>query len=244
MFNDSLHNLVLGHRGAPLKEIENTVASFRRAIVDGADGVELDIRPTTDNVLVVSHDNSLKRVYGTDVKVEESTYAEVKAAAPSIATLSEVFDALGPVYYDIEIKADQSVDFKREVCTLLWDELGRRKELWPKIMVSSFNPLAMKLFSRISGRQFEMGIIYDGPPTSLPFFMRHGEGRFFFPCSFLKPKWNIAREEKKRKKKYEICPWTVDTEEAFDEVITLSPPFIITNDTERIVRILRERRKG
>ena len=242
MFNDSAHNLVLGHRGAPLKEIENTVASFRKAIEDGADGVELDIRPTTDHRLVISHDNSLERVYGTAVKVEESTYDEVKAAAPEIATLGEVFDALGPVYYDIEIKADRSVDFNREVCTLLMEELERRKELWPKIMVSSFNPLAMRLFNKISHGQFEMGIIYDGPPTSLPSFMRHGEGRHFFPCTFLKPKWDIATREKARKKKYEVSPWTVDSEEAVLEMLKLDPPFLITNDTEKVVRILREQR--
>ncbi len=242
MFNDNAHNLVLGHRGAPLMEIENTVASFRRAIEDGADGVELDIRPTKDHVLVVSHDNSLKRVYGLDIRVEDSTYSEVKAAAPSVATLKEVFDALGPVYYDIEIKADQAVDFNREVCTLLMEELERRKELAPKIMVSSFNPIAMRLFSRISSRQYEMAVIYDGPKTALPFFMRHGEGRHFFPCTFLKPKWDIAAGEKNRKKKWEMVPWTVDTEEALDEVLPLDLPFIITNDSSRIVRILRERK--
>lgn len=242
MFNDSAHNLVLGHRGAPLMEIENTVASFRRALEDGADGVELDIRPTTDHVLVVSHDNSLRRVYGVDIRIENSTYSEVKAAAPSVATLDEVFDALGPVYYDIEIKADQAVDFNREVCTLLMEELERRKEFQPRIMVSSFNPLAMRLFSRISERRFEMAVIYDGPPTSLPFFMRNGEGRFFFPGTFLKPKWDIAAAQKNRKKKWEMVPWTVDTEEALDEVLPLNVPFIITNDSSRIVRILRERK--
>lgn len=241
MFNNA-HNLVLGHRGAPLVEIENTVQSFRKAIEDGADGVELDIRPTTDNVLVVSHDNSLKRVYGVDLRIEESTYSEVKAAVPEIATLPEVFDALGSVYYDIEIKADQSVDFKREVCTLLMEELERRKELWPKIMVSSFNPLAMRLFNRISSGRFEMAVIYDGPPTALPFFMRHGEGRHFFPCTFLKPKWDIAAKEKSRKKNWNVVPWTVDTEDALDEVLPLNVPFIITNDSRRIVRILQERK--
>lgn len=241
MFNN-VHNLVLGHRGAPLVEIENTVQSFKKAIEDGADGVELDIRPTTDNVLVVSHDNSLKRVYGVDLRIEESTYREVKAAVPEIATLPEVFDALGSVYYDIEIKADQSVDFKREVCTLLMEELERRKELWPKIMVSSFNPLAMRLFNKISSGRFEMAVIYDGPPTALPFFMRHGEGRLFFPCTFLKPKWDIAAREKNRKKKWNVVPWTVDTEDALDEVLPLNVPFIITNDSRRIVRILRERK--
>ena len=49
--------LVLGHRGSPLRERENTLKSFKRAIEEGADGVELDVHPTLDNHLVVSHDS-------------------------------------------------------------------------------------------------------------------------------------------------------------------------------------------
>ncbi len=241
MFNDNIKYRVLGHRGVPGKEIENTVASFKRAIEDGADGVELDIRVTKDNTLVVSHDNSLKRVYGRDILVESSTYDEIKSTAPAIATLGEVFDALGEVYYDIEIKADQPVDYKKQIVPLLLKELDKRKNLWPKIMISSFNPIVMKQFEKASGHRFEMAIIYDGSPTSLPFIMRHGEGRHFFGCTFLKPRFNIASREKKWKKKWQVCPWTVDTEEVLDEMLKLDPPFIITNDTEKIVRILRER---
>lgn len=240
MFNNENKFLVLGHRGSPLEEIENTIPSFRKAIENGADGIELDIRVTTDGVLVVSHDNSLKRVYGSDTAVESSTYEEVKKAAPQIATLPEVFDAMGEIYYDIEIKADQPVDYRREVVTLLAEELARRENLCHKIMISSFNPLAMQQFAYLTKKRFEMAVIYDGPPTTLPFFMRHGEGRHFFKCTFLKPKWDIAASEKKRKKKYEVCPWTVDTVETLEEMIKLNPPFIITNDSRTIVNTLRE----
>ncbi len=240
MFNNNKKFLVLGHRGVPLREIENTLPSFKKAIEEGADGIELDIRVTRDHVLVVSHDNSLKRVYGSDLLIESSTYHEIVNAAPQIARLSEVFDALGEIYYDIEIKADQPIDYKREVVTLLVEELEKRKELWEKIMVSSFNPIAMKQFANLTDNKFEMAVIYDGPPTTLPFFMRHGEGRLFFKCSFLKPKWDIATREKTKRRKYEVVPWTVDTKESLLEMIKLDPPFIITNDSEKIVRILRE----
>lgn len=239
MFNNDKKYLVLGHRGAPLKEKENTLASFIRAVDDGADGVELDIRATKDHRLVVSHDNSLKRVYGENILVESSSYGEIKERVPQIATLKEVFDTLGPVYYDIEIKADQPLTYKKEVVTLLWKELKEREEFWPKIMVSSFNPIAMRQFGMASRNRFEMAVIYDGPPTTLPHIMQKGQGRFFFKCTFLKPRWDIAGRE--AAKGYEICPWTVDTEEELDKVLSFNPPFIITNDSEGIIRILRER---
>lgn len=55
--------LVLAHRGAHDPESpgvrENTLEAFRRAGRVGADGVELDVRPTADGVLVVHHDAAL-----------------------------------------------------------------------------------------------------------------------------------------------------------------------------------------
>lgn len=52
---------VIGHRGHPVGVTENTLASYRKALRAGADGVELDVRVTADGKLVVMHDDSLAR---------------------------------------------------------------------------------------------------------------------------------------------------------------------------------------
>lgn len=51
--------LVLGHRGAPERAPENTVASVVAAFDEGADGVEIDVRVTADGVAVAFHDPEL-----------------------------------------------------------------------------------------------------------------------------------------------------------------------------------------
>jgi glycerophosphoryl diester phosphodiesterase len=49
--------LVLGHRGSPCFEVENTMASFRRAVEqDGANGLECDLCFTKDQQIVLWHD--------------------------------------------------------------------------------------------------------------------------------------------------------------------------------------------
>src|SRR6187397_2927566 len=48
--------LVIAHRGAPRQARENTVESFRAAIEAGAGAIELDVRRTADDALVVHHD--------------------------------------------------------------------------------------------------------------------------------------------------------------------------------------------
>ena len=48
--------IVLGHRGAPALRPEHTLASYARAIADGADYVEPDLVPTRDGCLVARHE--------------------------------------------------------------------------------------------------------------------------------------------------------------------------------------------
>jgi glycerophosphoryl diester phosphodiesterase len=58
---------VIGHRGTPTSPFhpENTLTAVRAALEAGADGVEVDVRSTSDGVLVLSHDRDLGRVLGT-----------------------------------------------------------------------------------------------------------------------------------------------------------------------------------
>ena len=51
--------IILGHRGAPVYERENTISSFKKAIELGADGIELDLQKSKDNYLFIYHDRVL-----------------------------------------------------------------------------------------------------------------------------------------------------------------------------------------
>ncbi|GAB2542464.1 glycerophosphodiester phosphodiesterase [Brachybacterium huguangmaarense] len=52
---------VIGHRGAAAHAPENTLASFRRALADGADGLECDVHLSADGEVIVMHDDSIDR---------------------------------------------------------------------------------------------------------------------------------------------------------------------------------------
>jgi glycerophosphoryl diester phosphodiesterase len=51
--------LVLGHRGACALRPEHTLASYAKAIADGADFIEPDLVATRDGVLVARHENNI-----------------------------------------------------------------------------------------------------------------------------------------------------------------------------------------
>ena len=51
--------LVIAHRGASAQFTENTLDAFLGAVDQGADGVELDVRRTSDDHLAIHHDDGL-----------------------------------------------------------------------------------------------------------------------------------------------------------------------------------------
>jgi glycerophosphoryl diester phosphodiesterase len=65
--------LIIGHRGASALAPENTLIAFERALADGADGLEFDVRLSRDMVPVVIHDADLKRTGGRQERVMDLT---------------------------------------------------------------------------------------------------------------------------------------------------------------------------
>src|SRR6266550_5167468 len=70
--------LVIGHRGSSAVAPENTIAAFVRAISDGADGFEFDVRLALDNEPVVIHDSSLQRTARIPGVVAQLTSKELQ----------------------------------------------------------------------------------------------------------------------------------------------------------------------
>ncbi len=69
--------LITAHRGDSSHAPENTLSAFDLAIQSGADCIEMDVRRTKDGVLVVLHDDNLKRLTGYDVSVRNLDCREV-----------------------------------------------------------------------------------------------------------------------------------------------------------------------
>ena len=126
--------LVYGHRGASAAAPENTVAAFELAKAFACDGVELDVRRSADDVLVLSHDPALG-----DGRVVRSIHrAELPSSVP---TLAEALDACAGMIVNIEIKNipgeedfDAACAVADAVVALLADR-GHRDD----VLISSFH---------------------------------------------------------------------------------------------------------
>jgi glycerophosphoryl diester phosphodiesterase len=129
--------LVIGHRGAPQIEPENTVASFRAATDLGADGVELDVRRTADGRLAICHDAHLpdgRAIVGTP-------WSEVPDQVPDLAAALDACRGLGLV--NVEIKNwPGDVDFDASLAlvdTVVSALLARPADERARLLVSCFH---------------------------------------------------------------------------------------------------------
>jgi glycerophosphoryl diester phosphodiesterase len=102
--------LVIGHRGASAREVENSLAAFRAAATLGADAVELDIHASADGALIVHHDEMIDRRYLIP-QVPAKRIRELRLAnGEPIPTLAEALEAAGAtlqVFVEVKSLAPQ-----------------------------------------------------------------------------------------------------------------------------------------
>jgi glycerophosphoryl diester phosphodiesterase len=247
--------LLFAHRGISSIAPENTMASFKLARDRGIPGIELDVHLTSDGKLAVIHDYNTARVTtGAALEVERSTWKDLSAIdvgswkgsewkGERIVELRRLFEEFGDAfYYDVEIKSHIASDYglEKALAACLRDAFSSVGSLAGRILVSSFNPMALARFKYLSSA-LPTGIIWSGD-AEVPAYLRHGEGRWIGKVDVLKPdKAKVRRLSSFRWKnvgRYPILPWTVDDEATAARLLYLGCEGIISN-TPQDLALLR-----
>ena len=148
--------LRVGHRGARAYAPENTLASFKKALEIGVDAIELDVRKTKDNQIVVIHDADVKRTTDGEGLVSELTLAQIKGfsaeGGEKIPTLQEALDFLDKkVKVLIELK---ETGVEEQVLSILCE-----RKLEKNVVIISFLEEALKKIRELN-KDIETGLIY------------------------------------------------------------------------------------
>ena len=148
--------LRIGHRGARAYAPENTLTSFKKAIEIGVDAVELDVRKTKDNQLVVIHDADIKRTTNGEGLVSELTLAQIKGfsaeGGEKIPTLQEALDFLDKkVKVLVELK---EAGIEEQVLSIV-----QTKGLEKNVVIISFLEEALRKVRELN-KSIETGLIY------------------------------------------------------------------------------------
>jgi glycerophosphoryl diester phosphodiesterase len=123
---------VMAHRGNRVLCPENTLASFDRAVSDGADILETDLHLSADGVFMCIHDATVDRTTDGSGAVAQMTLPELKQLSASygrpefqaerMPTLDEVVRLLPPdMALALELKTDRFLE--PDVCSRLAAEL-------------------------------------------------------------------------------------------------------------------------
>jgi glycerophosphoryl diester phosphodiesterase len=238
--------LILGHRGSSAVAPENTLAAFARAIEDGADGIEFDVRLSRDGVPVVIHDASLKRTglvdrFVSDLTVSElqtvdvgSWFSKASFANEKLPLLTDVFDLFRPnnglLYVEMKCAPQEGRALAAEVV-----RLSRESGLADRIVVESFDHAAIARVKEID-RTIRTAALFE-PKLSQPASLVRGlslvEKAIEVGADEIALHHNLARTrtvEKARNEGLEVVVWTVDDPGWIARARNLGLKALIAND--------------
>jgi glycerophosphoryl diester phosphodiesterase len=149
---------IIAHRGASLYAPENTLPAFELAIQESADAVELDVKLSLDQAVVVIHDQTVDRTTNGAGRVDKlpladllqldagTSFGEAYRGA-HIPTLEEVFEIVGQqILINIELTNYATPTDQLAVQVA---ELVRKSAMENRVLFSSFNPLTLLRISRL-----------------------------------------------------------------------------------------------
>src|SRR4051794_31817380 len=135
--------LRLAHRGDWRAGPENSLEALTAALGNEAcDGLEFDVRASSDHIPVLNHDATVARVHGRPERVDEMTAAALGKLG--IPTLRDALSAAGRrAFLDVELKGDPG----GAVIEVLAAGRGPALE---NAIVSSFERLALERVARLA----------------------------------------------------------------------------------------------
>jgi glycerophosphoryl diester phosphodiesterase len=225
---------VFGHRGASAHEPENTMRAFVRALDDGADGVELDVRLCATGELVVGHDPTLLRCGGDPRAVGATPWSEIRhvnvGRGERPPLLAEVLDLVHARMAAVNVEVKTNGPRGPEVASAVAELLAGWGPIAPgQLIVSSFDPRALWAVRRRT----------RGVPTGLLFGSRQGwvlRSGMFAPvvrAAAVHPEKVLVSAERVRawrRAGRQINVWTVDEPAELRRLRDLGVDSVICND--------------
>jgi len=200
---------IIGHRGAAGKAPENTLKGIEEAIDAGVDIVEVDVRSTKDDKLIVLHDKDFKRIAGIEVEAKSVDYdwiaKNVSIEGEKIPTLEDVLELLE------ERSVGLFIEIKEPETTGKAIELVEKHKCIDRVAIISFHDDALTIARKLSP-EIVTGLIYAKPPGRVLDALSLG-------AKIVLPQYRIATEKSidfAHKRSLKVVAWTVnEKEEAF-----------------------------
>jgi len=223
-----------GHHGPGADVVENTLGAFRRAIDIGANGIELDVRRTIDNVLVVHHNKRIRNASGSiaDMTFRQATVLAARRGY-EIPTLEQALElCAGKIALDIELKES---GYEKDVADLV-----RRYFSPPDAVFTSFADATVAAL-KSEAPEYKAGLLVGARARRARRFPR--QRLESCGADFVAAHWLIIRKGFARRMieaGYPIYAWTVNNPAIAGRLARKGVAGIISNAPENIMAALKQ----
>jgi glycerophosphoryl diester phosphodiesterase len=225
---------IIGHRGSPADEPENTLRSFNRALAVGVAAVELDVQLTKDGRLAVIHDETLDRTTNGRGRVQDFTLAELKrldaGRGEPVPSLEAVFDLVqGKAHLVVELK-------QPEAAGPLLDFFQQRRAFEVATVISFWHP-AVKALKEAEPR-FNTGVLMVGCPAD-PVGLARAASADTLALNYR----YVNRElvDAAHQQDIRVMVWNIDDPETLKPYLAMNLDAICTNRPQEIINYLAHR---
>ncbi len=254
---------VVAHRGANDEEPEHSLAAYLKAVEQGADAIECDVRLTADGTLVCVHDRRIDRtstgrgsvssltleelaVYdysGPDVwrDFEEPVADESRTSVLTLQTLlATMLEASGSVQFAIETKHPTRYGkYVEDALVEMLRHFGLTRQPGggvPRARVMSFSRMAVRRVSELSPGMHTV-LLMDEVPR------RYRDGSLPDGVLVSGPSIDVIREypqyvSRVHERGGRVHVWTVDDRADVDLCVELGVDALITNRPGRVLEML------
>ncbi len=237
---------IIGHRGASSAHRENTLEAFRGAFEQGADGIELDVRLSADDVLIVHHDAHL----ADGRLIRQHVAAELPEFVP---TLGQVLEVIGDGWVNVEIKnvpGEPDYDDDHQIAVAVAGLMAAHLAVQgqpgeaavDRLVVSSFNVGSIDRLQAIDPA-LPIGLLVWAQADPASLVARAAAHRFaaIHPHDVLVDQAFVDRAHAEG---LQVNVWTVDDPERIRQLVGFGVDGIITNDPARALAALGRRSSG
>jgi glycerophosphoryl diester phosphodiesterase len=242
---------IVAHRGISAKIPENTLAAFEHAAqTPGVDMIELDVRLSKDEEVIVLHDRTLQRTSTGNGQARNYSFKEIQQfdagswfhpsfSNQRIPSLSEVLKLVGNrLWIDIEIKSDW---YSREPLGLLEEKILNSVqvcEMNNRVLYSSFDHKLLANLKRLNPSVIT-GVLYNFHRdfSRLPSTLVDETGASVFVCAKRELTHRIVEDAHKHG--IAVYVYTLNSITNVKKVLAYGVDGIMSNNADDIIDVVK-----
>ena len=235
---------IWGHRGAMDFAPMNTLVSFREAIDQGADGIELDVHLSADGQVMVLHDDSVDTTSNGNGLVAEMSVEQLQGLdagawfseqfrGERIPRLIEVFEALPENFLvNVELKSRTGLPKSdRQALVGLTIDVVRTCHRQDSVIFSSFDPRLVRLAAKLAP-EIDRALLID---RKRPWWLALAS--LGLDMQAIHPHFSLVNSrliDQAKRRNWKVNVWTVNDSQEAARLAALGVDALICNSPRQI----------